>query len=835
MSTYLVCLALCAAVVGPAPTEGWTTKEYYEDVQVVVADTATEPEKYAATEFQKYWEMTTGVRPELSNVPGKGVNVWIGMDGVPAEYAGSLDVDGLGPDGLHVKTFPGDLLIVGGRPRGTLYGVYEFFERYMGVRWLTPEVTHVPDAPEALPAIDFRYVPPFEWRDVFYRAFVQNPSFAAIYKLNGNSQNIPPEMGGHIGYIGSFGHTFHNFVSPDEYGESHPEYFSLVNGKRRVVTNGSQLCLTNPDVLRIVTDKVRAMLREHYPERRIVSVTQMDTGFWCECDQCKAIDDEEGSQSGTVIRFVNQIAEAIEGEFPEAVIDTFAYTYTRKPPRHVRPRDNVLVRLCSIEANFAKPLADATEEHNKAFQEDIAGWAPITKHLYVWDYTQNWYCFQQPHPNFHVLQPNVKFFADNGVKGLFEQCSPSSPHSDFEYLKGYIVAHAVWNPEDDWRARYNEFIDLYYRQAGPYIREYIDLITKKVLDDEYYMGFNSRMEWMDYDTAERAEAIFQKAFEAAGEDAELRARLESVYLSVQYAALVCTPRIEITDSAYVLSRPPSMTFDEYWSRLMEMGVTAVGDEPIEHLRKRFAAGSPPRHAELTIEKLENPFLEVWIVPELHGAIVRFADKNTGVDLFRGDQAILYDRWMLRDWEVMDQNAPHIEEGIATGYTVTARTPDSVTVQTILENGLEIRRKMTLGPDGTELDVVFEVANSGAAPLVPRVKLHPEFWTQGRTLPEVWLEKDGRWAEHPIQFAQTGLVGGGHIEPAGISRWAFYMPDKDLSLVSAVRADEIENLFYYVNAENEHINLEHIPRLAPLAPGETRSVHVTYAFEQGRPH
>ncbi|NIA15171.1 MAG: DUF4838 domain-containing protein [Nitrospiraceae bacterium] len=834
MRTLLLLLASLLILVSTAHSaDGWLQEESYDGVCVAVSQAASPSERYAASEFKKYWRMCTGHEPGDGPAPAGGSTVWIGREGVPAALLRQLDLDGLGPDGLHIKSVGTDLLIVGGQQRGTMYGVYEFFQRYMGVRWLAPDYTHVPSAPPSLPRLDFRYVPVFEWRTISYRAFLQNPWFAAVHRLNGQHPQIGEEMGGHIAYANGFGHTFHSFVSPDEYGESHPEYFSLVDGKRLVKQKGTQLCLTNPDVLDIVVEKTRGILRESMPARKIVSVTQMDTGFWCECADCKAIDDREDSHAGSVLWFVNRVAEAIEDEFPGAYIDTFAYTYTRKPPKHLRPRDNVIVRLCSIECDFSHPLADRQNRYNRAFQKDIKRWSKITKNLYIWDYTQNWYSHQQPQPNFHVLQPNVKFFADHGVKGLFEQSSPTSPHSDFEYLKGYILGRAVWDPEVDWRELFDEFIALYYREAGPYIHEYIKLITSKVLADEYYLAFNSKLEWMDYDTVVKADAIFQKAFAVAQDDV-LRERLRSVYLPVQYAALVCIPNIELTDDAYILSRPPSQTFDEYWAMITDMGVTMLEDQPIKELRERLGGKTPPRYQRVTIEKIENEFYEVWVLPELNGSVVRFLDKRTGIDLFRGEEAILNSRWRWQDWEVMDPDDPEVEEGIEGVYDVVERAGGLLTVERALDNGLTVRRSMRLDPGVDALEVAFTITNQGERPVRPLIKPHPEFWLQGPYTPQIWIERDGVWQRQGLNYVGPSETGADRIEPEGMSRCAFHVPRKRLTLTIDFCPDQLDSVFYYFNLPNEQVNLELVPDLSPLAPGASRTVTATYSISRKSP-
>ena len=55
-------------------------------------------------------------------------------------------------------------------------------------------------------------------------------------------------------------------------------------------------------------------------------------------------------------RTVNSVADAIADEFPHVVVDTLAYQYTRPAPNITVPRKNVVIRLCSIECNFAAPL-----------------------------------------------------------------------------------------------------------------------------------------------------------------------------------------------------------------------------------------------------------------------------------------------------------------------------------------------------------------------------------------------------------------------------------------------------------------------------------------------
>ena len=150
---------------------------------------------------------------------------------------------------------------------------------------------------------------------------------------------------------GGFVHTFNAILPPNEYFPKHPEWFSEIGGKRVGSTNAVQWCLTNPELLAFCIQRVKAILRTAPPDS-IVSVSQNDCDCHCQCAKCLAIEKEEGSPSGPLLRFVNAVADAVKDEYPHAAIDTLAYQYTHKPPRLTKPRPNVIIRLCSIECSL---------------------------------------------------------------------------------------------------------------------------------------------------------------------------------------------------------------------------------------------------------------------------------------------------------------------------------------------------------------------------------------------------------------------------------------------------------------------------------------------------
>lgn len=391
----------------------------------------------------------------------------------------TVDRDVFNDETLCYFTHGQKLIIAGGEKRGTLYSVFEFLKRELGCRWYAEDCVVIPkpDAVTVSAPLSYIYTPVLEYRETDWNS-TRDAEFCLANHVNAKPCTEAPELGGAIGYTGGFGHTLANrFVSAKKYFDTHPEYFALYHGRR----TPKQLCLTNPDVLAITINEVRGLLEEN-PGARIVSLTQGDTmRSFCQCANCRAIDRRNGAHSGTIISFVNQVAEAFEKEYPDLKFDTFAYRYSRTPPKKVRPRKNVIVRLCSIECCFSHPLDTPRDPLNVRFCRDIRNWAAICDTLFIWDYTTNYWQYLGPFPNFGVLQPNMRFFVQNHAKGVYEEGNYHAPVSDAEFasLRCYLISRLLFDPDCDYNKEMNGFLEAFYGAGWRYIREYIDLTTER--------------------------------------------------------------------------------------------------------------------------------------------------------------------------------------------------------------------------------------------------------------------------------------------------------------------------------------------------------------------
>ncbi|HNR37267.1 MAG TPA: DUF4838 domain-containing protein, partial [Candidatus Hydrogenedentes bacterium] len=504
------------------------------DYAIVIPMDASEGVRWAADELRHWIKEVGGADLPIvagnASVPEKAI-------AIGAHTSGDMSDEAF----VYVNDGP-NIRIDGGGARGAMYGVMSFLERELGVRFYTPKVTVAPKRDRyAFYCLNHAEKPGVRVRNDFYfEAF--DPVWAAHNRING-AMTWREQPGGLEAYWSV--HTFYPLMPPKEFFESHPEYYSLLNGRR--TAENAQLCLTNPDVLRIVTERIRQVMREK-PEYLIYDVSQNDWGNPCECDKCQAIVDAEGSQSGPIIWFVNQVADNIREEFPNKFIGTLAYSYTRKPPKTLKPRENVVVRFCSIECCFAHPFTECPE--NKTFVEDMNGWAAIAPHIYIWDYVVNFSHYVMPFPNFRVLQPNIQFFRDHKSIGIMEQAAYQSRGGEFAELRAYVLAKLLWNPECDVEEAVNDFMHGYYGRAGQYVRAYFDLLHGRLTPDTHiHLGLQADDVLFSDEFVIQAERLFDKA-ESVADREDIRQRVEMARLPIMYLKCKRSPALAKADGTY---------------------------------------------------------------------------------------------------------------------------------------------------------------------------------------------------------------------------------------------------------------------------------------------
>ncbi len=450
---------------------------------IITAENPTITEKYAAEKLKYYLDKIIGGNVSvLSDSNHNEYEIIVGATNRSNEDF-SVSADG----SYIIKSDANRIIINGAGNKGTINGVYAFLEKYCGCHWYESEVIVIPENNNlTVPSdIDLSYTPFFEYSETDTTS-ARDPEFSVANGLTGGIyKTLSDEQGGDVKYLGGSSHTFVNrYCKPSVYFEEHPEYFAEVDGVR----TGTQLCLTNEDVKDIVTQEALELLEEkHDPNKtiQILSLTQADNGEYCHCENCSSLDEATGSPAGTMLTFVNEIASRIKatGKYENIVFDTFAYQYTRKAPVSVVPREDVIVRLCSIECCFGHTLDDPDCKENTEFMQDLKDWSEICDRLYIWNYNLNCDESVNIYPNFGVIQRDTQIFYEHNVKGIYQQgvFYISECDAEFGELKNYLLTKLMQDPYIDLDAEMNGYLDAVYGPGGKYIKEFIDIVTKRAV------------------------------------------------------------------------------------------------------------------------------------------------------------------------------------------------------------------------------------------------------------------------------------------------------------------------------------------------------------------
>ena len=523
--------------------------------RIILPSKPTVTEIQAAKVLQDYLERISGAVLPIAGESVKQQDGEILIGNVNRYALNDVPKEKLDKDGIFIKANGKNLLITGGTDKGVLYAVYGFLENYMGCRKYSSKVTYVPKKKTiVLPSINDMQLPAFSYRENFYRD-ATDPEYQLWHKLDSHVGPNKSEWGYWV-------HTFASLLSPKEYGDAHPEYFSFYDGKRHAGTVPSwdgaglqpeaQLCLTNPDVLEIVCKNLQAAINKN-PEAVYWSVSQNDNVNYCRCDNCAALDKKYAAFApedkmysthggskypalgmGSILSFVNKVAE----RFPGKIISTLAYQYSRVPPKDILPEKNVNIMLCSIESARNTTM----EKGDTAFAADLKGWGKLTNNIIVWDYVIRFSNLFAPFPNLRILQPNLKFMHDNRVSAVFEQGNREIG-GEFAELRAYLIDKLLWNPDVNVDSVMNDFLTGYYGKAAKQVKKYIDLLHDNNMAQSGYKlsifgkPVMEKESFLSDSLITVYNKLFDQAEKAVSGSPEILDRVKTARLPVYYAML----------------------------------------------------------------------------------------------------------------------------------------------------------------------------------------------------------------------------------------------------------------------------------------------------------
>lgn len=484
-------------------------------------------EKEAALILQEYLQKISGVTFNITTERNKH-QVCVLSSGNAKKLFEYKELDSLQQDGVLIRSNGDDLLLSGAEEAGLENAVYEFLEKFMGCRYFAHDAVYVPSKRTiTIQGLNYKYVPVIKYRYIHYSEAYKG-EYAKWNKLTNVAGNVNDVK---FPQWGLWVHSAFTLVPPEKYFSTHPEYYALRNGKR-VKT---QLCFSNPDVLKIAVENLSGIIAAH-PDAKYFSVSQMDNSGFCMCDKCMAIASKEESQSGPIIYFVNLVAK----NFPGKTISTLAYNYSRKAPANIKPASNVNIFFCATNANRA--VAFISDKTEGSVYTELMVWKQKTNDIFFWDYLIDFDHLLMPFPVYSFLKSNIRLLANNGIDKTFQQ-GWAFNGAEMNELRCYLVSKLLWDPSTDVNAARKEFLNYYYGPAGKWIDASINVFdnyvaTHKIMLGNYDNPYDHATDYLSPEEIQKFRSYILKAAGVVkGMDTKYVNRVELVKQSLRYISL----------------------------------------------------------------------------------------------------------------------------------------------------------------------------------------------------------------------------------------------------------------------------------------------------------
>ena len=618
---------------------------------------------------------------------------------------------------------------------GTADAVYDFLERYAGVRWLWPgEIGTVadPSAPVSIEPGTSVFVPPFRIR--LTNSFTYPAGLSPSESKDLSAWLRHRHVGRSISSVGSgFQHAFESLMPRDKYGAEHPEYYALVSPERwigepkptvptrladKFMTGPWQLCTSNPEVRRIIAEKLIAR-----NTGAIQSISPNDGYGFCECEVCRAQDPEGQGIVGRRYKltdrmydFLSDIAWQVYRASPTSKVGLFSYScYSDVPTKKVSLPPNVYLSCCYGVYNMSA-------KQEAVLGEKLAGLAATGAKIVGREYWGTHYMMRYPLSQSRKIDRNLKLLHKLGAAGIYGETG-----NDFSVRASdlYLLARLSWNPELDRAAELHDFCDKAFGPAAETMFNLFeaieDRVEKKIEDygqyedkvfDQFnrrgYAGFNHYMTTIfDADFSTMCDRETKKALKLA-DTPERKSRVEYIASGLAFAKIVTEALQSFADLADT-GNDVSLTLPSCEDIKMEKGtLLKVANRAIkaEGARRRYSQMHHGSNALTTDTRSQALDLRPWGAMAERARLLLISDRYNylvnGAFEYRGFS-----------WEVT---------GDGTNVYTTARNHDADDNWMVqCHQGQGVSLELTVAPHG-EMKVRQLRKVSPATPVSARLKL-----------------------------------------------------------------------------------------------------------------
>ena len=475
----------------------------------------TQLEKQAAEELKLHLEKISSAKfqmiPEAKARNNKKPAFYVGKTAFAQKQ---IDFSKFSDQESLVKVSGKDVIVTGGRTRGTLYAVYDLLRKEFNCRWFSYDVSDIPvNKNLQIKTALRRAVPSFSNREILDDTY---PTFWHDKKLYRIKQDFKRRNAGSLSHgkyymvwpeaskLPGECHNVYRYIDPRKYFKDHPEYFSMdKNGKRfhgkiGREMQGGNFCLSSKGAQEIVynslvrfIEKDRATIpREKWPV--IYEFSQNDNiHYICLCPECKKMKEREGSESGALLNFLNPIAEKIAKKYPEVIIRTFAYSSSTKlAPKTIRPADNILIRWCNLYS-FNDCYRPITHPINAGQKQQFDDWTKTGAKLAVWLYwNMGGQFFNPPRMETMVdaIAPELRYYKKNNVQTVFVEAYKDQHNpQNFYHLQIYVGSELIRDINQDENKLIADFMKHFYGPAEKPMTRYLNMLREGVRNVKHKM------------------------------------------------------------------------------------------------------------------------------------------------------------------------------------------------------------------------------------------------------------------------------------------------------------------------------------------------------------
>lgn len=580
---------------------------------IVIPEAATERELFAAGELQRYLCRIFGVEFPIctEETVCEDAVIVIGdprRNKMAKRYLSEAEFDACvpGPEGFLIKAYDQCLLLAGSTvhpnecERGTIYAVYEFLERFLGcsLSAYTKEGTKGGE-----------YVPQLENKDlsqVFYvkeRADIPYRAACAQYSVHGEARSYKLDFTfldwlcknrynyiytwntvyehfktngmieealkrgilfkvGHHDAIDTLLPAYGNKYFPEQYYDTHPEYYKLTEEGVRfeMNTNWGQmvLCSRNDEMIEQLAENLNSWLSQN-PQVKSYAILNKDGMFpQCCCEKCKGYTKPEN-----YVYMINEVAKRVKPVHPDVEINMMAYSDLWEAPNNCKVESNVSVTEATWhrESTWTHELAKIDLWHSSGlrtvgkpdgscladtyFEKNLLNWKATGASVTYYDYFMGVYPARQRYmPMADEMQAMCKRFIEKGIDGTETQMEVYNLWNNI--FNFYSFGRTAYDCSKDFSENLSQFCRI-FGQGGRFIEENIRY-AEEVLDGQAQIKHAGLYLMRNIDK-ERMYTGFDKALEAA-ETPEARNNVRLMRMVFRYSDLECREEFEQDERVY---------------------------------------------------------------------------------------------------------------------------------------------------------------------------------------------------------------------------------------------------------------------------------------------